>query len=287
MPDSVVTPFYEVTGHIWTEISDPSYPVIHLANSYGTSAIALHGAHVISYIPNRQAPVIFTSKKAIFKEGKAIRGGIPICWPWFNAHPSDKTLPSHGYARNQFWKIIDSDHTSKLTSITFELIQNDLKAVATISLGETLVVSLTTTNLSDKKQTIGGALHSYFNVSNIEKISISGLEDVSYIDTLTETEEIQKGDIFIREETDRIYVNSSHTVSIYDPTWNRSIFIDKIGSKSTVIWNPWIDKAKSLADLDDEEYKKFVCVETANARADVHHLAPNESHTLSTQITVV
>jgi glucose-6-phosphate 1-epimerase len=287
MPESVITPFYEVTGHIWTEILLPSYPIIHLANSHGTAAVALHGAHVISYIPTRQAPVIFTSKKAIFKEGKAIRGGIPICWPWFNAHPSDKTLPSHGYARNQFWKVIDSEHDSKLTSITLELVKNELQVIATITLGESLIISLTTTNLSDKKQTIGGALHSYFNVSNIEKISISGLEDVTYIDTLTETEEIQKGDIFICEETDRIYLNSSHTVSIYDPTWNRSIFIDKIGSQSTVIWNPWIDKSKSMADLGDDEYRNFVCVETANARTDVYQLAPNASHTLSTQITIV
>lgn len=287
MPNSKVTPFYEVSDHIWTEILEPNYPVIHLANSHGSAEITLNGAHLISYTPTRQSPVIFTSKKAIFQEGKAIRGGIPICWPWFSAHPSDKTLPSHGYARNQFWKITASDHTSELTSITFELIQNGLKAVAEISLGESLSVSLTTTNLSEKSQTIGGALHSYFNVSDIEKISISGLEDITYIDTLTETKETQNGDILIREETDRIYVNTSQTVSIYDPTWNRTIFIDKIGSQSTVIWNPWIEKSHGMADLDDQEYRSFVCVEAANARADVHHLAPNESHTLSTHITVV
>lgn len=287
MPDSVAAPFYEIKDHIWTEIIELNYPIIHLSNSYGSAAIALHGAHVIGYTPKRQAPVIFTSQKAIFKEGKAIRGGIPICWPWFSTHPSDKSLPSHGYARNQFWKVTDSDHSSENTSITFELVHDHLKATATITLGESLGVSLTTTNLSEQTRIIGGALHSYFNVSDIKKISISGLEGISYIDTLTETEEVQNGDIFITEETDRIYVNSNETVSIYDPNWNRTIFIDKIGSQSTVIWNPWIEKSKSLADLDDAEYQKFVCVEAANARADVYPLPPNASHTLSTQITIV
>ncbi len=287
MPDTVVAPFYEIKERIWTENSQENYPLIHLSCRYGSATVALHGAHVISYTPARQAPVIFTSKNAIFKEGKAIRGGIPICWPWFNAHPSDASKPSHGYARNQFWKVTESDHSTDHTSLTLELIHDELKASVTITLSETLNVSLTTTNLSAEIKSIGGALHSYFYVTDIEKISISGLEQVNFIDTLTETEEIQEGDILIREETDRIYIKSSETVGIYDPQLNRTIFIDKSGSTSTVIWNPWIIKSKSLSDLDDADYRNFVCVEAANARKDIYLLAPNESHTLSTKITTV
>lgn len=287
MPDIEVAPSYEVADHILTDLLAPNYPVIHLSNSYGTASVALHGAHVISYTPTHQKPVIFTSQEAIFKEGKAIRGGIPICWPWFNAHPSYSTLPSHGYARNQFWKVIGSDHSEDLTSITLEIIHNQLKVNVTISLGKNLAITLTTTNLSEGIQTIGGALHSYFSISDIEKISIAGLEDTHYIDTLTETEELQEREIFIHEETDRIYVNTSETVSIYDPGWNRTIFIDKTGSQSTVIWNPWIEKSNSMADLGDDEYREFVCIEAANAREDVYDLAPGELHTLSTTITSV
>jgi D-hexose-6-phosphate mutarotase len=287
MPDIEVTPFYEVIDHIWTDTLASDYPVIHLANSHGEASVALHGAHVISYIPVQQQPVIFTSEKAFYQEGKAIRGGIPICWPWFSNHPDNSDLPSHGYARNQFWKVVDSDHSSKLTSVTFELTHDQLHASVTITLGENLSISLTTTNLSDETQTVGGALHSYFSISDIEKISISGLEDTHYIDTLTETDEIQEGDISIYEETDRIYVNTNATVSIYDPEWNRTIFIDKTGSESTVVWNPWIEKSNRMVDLGDEEYRNFVCVETANARSDVYDLAPKSSHTLSTQITSV
>ncbi len=287
MPDIEVAAAHEVPEHIWTDLLAPSYPVIHLSNSYGTASVALHGAHVINYTPAQQKPVIFTSKEAIYTEGKAIRGGIPICWPWFNAHPSDSTLPSHGYARNQFWEIIGSDHSEELTSITLEIVHHQLKANVTISLGANLETALTTTNLSEETQTIGGALHSYLSISDIEKISIDGLEDTHYIDTLTETEELQEGAISITEETDRIYVNSSETVSIYDPEWNRTIFIDKTGSQSTVVWNPWIEKSNSMADLDDDEYREFICIEAANAREDVYDIEPGASHTLSTTITSV
>ncbi|MFT5633933.1 MAG: glucose-6-phosphate 1-epimerase [Rubritalea sp.] len=287
MSDLALTPAYEIDDHVWTELLAPSYPIIHLSNNHGTAAVALHGAHVISYTPAHQKPVIFTSQQAIYREGKAIRGGIPICWPWFNAHPSDQSLPSHGHARNQFWQVIGSKHTQDLTSVTLEINHNKLKASVTVSLGASLEISLTTTNISEKTQTIGGALHSYLSISDIEKISIAGLEDTYYVDTLTETEELQEGEISIHEEVDRIYINTSNTVSIYDPEWNRTIFVDKNGSQSTVIWNPWIEKSNNMADLGDDEYREFVCIEAANARDDVYNLEPGVSHTLSTTITSV
>ena len=130
MKNIEIAPTYEVADHIWTYLLMPGYPVIHLSNRFGKAAVALHGAHVISYVPMHQKPVIFISQEAIYKEGKAIRGGIPICWPWFNAHPSDATLPSHGYARNQFWKIKGSDHSQELTSITLEIIHHQLKVMS-------------------------------------------------------------------------------------------------------------------------------------------------------------
>lgn len=273
--------------HIWIDELASDYPVIQLSNSFGTASVALHGAHVTAYTPSGQKPVIFTSEQAIYKEGKAIRGGIPICWPWFNAHPTDPSLPSHGFARNQFWEITASNHTADSTSITLSLSITDLKAEVTITLNESLEVKLTTTNISNQQQTVGGALHSYFTVSNIDSIIIRGLEGVHYLDTLTDTPEIQEGEISITQETDRIYTNSPETVSIFDREWNRNIFIDKSGSQSTVVWNPWITKSTGMADLGNEEYKGFVCIESANALEDIHSLAPGETHTLSTKITSV
>lgn len=278
---------YEIPNHVWTEQLAPDYPTIQLSNSHGTATLALHGAHVIDYTPKNQEPVLFTSKQAVFKEGKAIRGGIPICWPWFNAHPSDSSLPSHGYARTQFWNISSSEHTADHTSITLTLETETLQAQVTITLSESLEISLKTTNTSNQTQTIGGALHSYFRISDILNTTITGLDNTHFIDTLTDTPESQSGDISITEETDRIYENTSATVSIFDSKLNRNIIIDKTGSKSTVVWNPWIEKSASMGDLGNEEYKEFICIEAANAREDVHQIAPRDSHTLSTKITSV
>ncbi|MGJ8656775.1 MAG: D-hexose-6-phosphate mutarotase [Akkermansiaceae bacterium] len=285
--DSPISNEFLVPNHIWIDELAPDYPLIQLSNSFGNASVALHGAHVTNYTPTGQKPVIFTSDLATYKEGKAIRGGIPICWPWFNAHPSDSSLPSHGYARVQFWEVVGSDHTPESTSITLTLTVNELKALVVITLTESLEVNLTTTNISEHPQTVGGALHSYFTVSNIDTALIRGLEDVHYLDTLTDTPEVQDGEISITEETDRIYLNSTQTVSIFDPEWNRNIFIDKSGSQSTVIWNPWIAKSSGMADLGNEEYRGFVCIESANALEDVYLLTPGETHTLSTKITSV
>lgn len=277
----------KISDHICIEELAPNYPVINLSNRYGTATVALHGAHVTQYTPKGQKPVIFTSQQAIYEEGKAIRGGIPICWPWFNAHPTHPELPSHGVARTQFWNISTTDHTEEVTSITLVIKEETLEAKVTISLGESLEISLTTTNITEQIQTVGGALHSYFQVSDVRKISLSGLGNTTYIDTLTETEGIQTGDILLTEETDRIYLNTTSTISIYDPEWERSITVDKTGSQSTVVWNPWIDKSSSMSDLGDDEYTSFVCIEAANARSDVYAIAPGKSHTLSTKITSV
>ena len=278
-----------VTNAITCSNLTSDYPVITLSNKHGSTTIALHGAHVIDYTPVNQKPVIFTSESAIYREGKAIRGGVPVCWPWFNAHPTDSSLPSHGYARTQFWTLIGSNHNEESTSITLEFSIESLRAEVTIALSEKLDISLTTKNISPEIQTIGGALHTYFQVSNIANTTLSGLDEVNYINTVgnANTQENQSGEITITEETDRIYENTSATVRIYESEWQRDIAVQKSGSLSTVVWNPWIEKSKGMGDLGDEDYLQFVCIEAANAREDVYQIAPNETHTLSTTITSI
>ena len=265
----------------------PDYPVVHITNSHAKASIALHGAHVLEYTPTSQRPVIFTSESAIYEEGTAIRGGIPVCWPWFSAHPTDKSLPSHGYARKAFWKLFRTFDNKEGTTLIFTFSENELHAELTIKVGESLDLELKTTNTGSESVVIGGALHTYLNISDIENISISGLDQASYIDSLTDTSETQNADITIDEEVDRVYTDTDHTVSLYDKAWNRSLIVEKTGSLSTVIWNPWIDKAAELKDLGDDEYKKFVCIEATNALEDVYRVAPGSSHILGTTITAV
>ena len=276
---------------LWYEDFAPDYPTLRISNDFASATIALHGAHLIDYIPRDQEPVIFTSREAIFKEGKAIRGGIPVCWPWFGAHSNDPSMPSHGFARNRFWQLTSSKSSPEGTTIVLELDTDAIsiwphktKLTLTISVGKELHLELDTTNLGEEPVTIGGALHSYFTVGAIEQISLQGLEKITYLDTVTGATHTQEGSISFTAETDSIYQNTTNTVTIHDPVLKREIFIKKSGSRSTVVWNPWTDKAAALADLGDDEFHEFVCIEAANAHADVHTLQANETHTLSTTI---
>jgi D-hexose-6-phosphate mutarotase len=279
---------------LWYEDFAPGYPTIRISNDHASATIALHGAHLIDYIPRDQEPVIFTSREAIFKEGKAIRGGIPVCWPWFGAHPSDSSMPAHGFARNRFWQLVSSKSSPEGTEVVLELDtdsidlwQHSTKLTLTIFVGKELQLDLTTTNLGDTEVTIGGALHSYFIVGSIEQTTLSGLDQTSFLDTLSNTTETQIGDIHFNSETDSIYKQTEAAVTIHDPLLKRNIHISKSGSTSTVVWNPWINKAAALADLADDEYHDFLCIEAANAHEDVYTLQANQSHTLSTSISSI
>lgn len=282
-------------SHCSVEEITPGYPVLTVKNDHCRARIALHGAHVIDFQPTGHAPVIYTSPDAIYTEGKAIRGGIPICWPWFSGHPENPTLPAHGLARYRFWKLTGSRTTPDFTELTFTFDTSDVpadlwphKTIAElrIRLGKDLHLELTSTNHSNVVITIGGALHSYFHISSIHNVHLDGLDQVSYCSTTSPEFMTQSGPIRIESEVDRIYYPSNQTVEIHDPSLNRRIRIEKSGSQSTIVWNPWIENSKAFADLPDDGYLNFVCIETANALGDVYQLAPSASHTLSTTISI-
>ncbi|PQJ28850.1 D-hexose-6-phosphate mutarotase [Rubritalea profundi] len=279
---------------LWYEDFAPGYPTIRISNDHASATIALHGAHLIDFIPRDQEPVIFTSHDALFTEGKAVRGGIPVCWPWFNAHPSDSTMPSHGFARNRFWQLVESRSTEEFTEIILQLDTQsvdiwkfDTTLTLTIKVGKSLSLELKTTNNGSTPVTIGGALHSYFYISDIQQITLTGLEKTTYLDTVVGEEKIQVGPIRFDSEVDSVYLKSDQPVEIHDPGFQRTILIEKSGSLSTVIWNPWTEKSQKLADLGDDEFHNFVCVEAANALEDVYILAPAAEHCLTTTISSI
>ncbi|WP_018970576.1 D-hexose-6-phosphate mutarotase [Rubritalea marina] len=266
------------------------YPVIQVTHAHASATVALHGAHVTAFEPAGQAPVIFTSKEAVYKEGKAIRGGIPVCWPWFNAHPSNPELPSHGVARSRFWILSQTSTNPEYTELVFELpaeasAEFGLTAQLSIRVGRSLDLALTATNVSDQDVPVGGALHSYFKVSDVDAVRLLGFDDEHFIDTTNETMHQQHGEIHIQSEVDRIYDHGDSPITLQDAALKRDITIRNGGSGTTVVWNPWTEKAAALGDLADAEFHDFVCIEAANARHDTRMLAPGESHTLSTSIT--
>ncbi len=274
---------------------EQGFTKVLINNAFARCEIYLHGAHVTSFIPQGQDDLLWLSPAVMFVAGKSIRGGIPICWPWFGAHPSDSSKGAHGFARLVDWQV-ESVQTNDdgATELTFALNHSD----ATLALwpfkfalrykvvvGEKLTVSLTTRNIDASELQLSEALHSYFAVADTNRSSLQGLDGVSYLDTVGgRTKRTQAGDITIDQEVDRIYFNTQDTCLLLDDEKRSTVRIAKSGSNSTIVWNPWIDKAHSMPDVSDSGYLNFICVETANAFDNLVTVAAGESHTVSQTI---
>ena len=271
--------------------------VAQVRNSHGEATVALHGGHIMSFQPHDQVPVLWLSSKGQFKTGKAIRGGVPVCWPWFADHPSDPDKPAHGFVRTAIWSVIESeklaDASTRLklfiseSEETIKLWPHRFQLEIDFMVSDVLRIKLISTNTDNKPFKCGGALHSYFNISSISNIMIKGLEGCPYLDKVDQgRRKVQEDSISFNGETDRIYLGTAADCIIEDSGMHRRIRISKNGSRSTVVWNPWIDKAGKMMDFGDDEFKGMVCVETANADTDVITLAPGDTHTLEGIIRV-
>ena len=271
------------------------FPFIQIHNRHARATISLYGGQVLGFHPHHAADdLMFLSERAFYEQGKAIKGGAPICWPWFGADASGFNRGAHGFARNQLWRVVstrelndgatevvlalnESPSSLALWPHTFEL-------TSTITMGKSLKIALVTRNTSDAPMHLTQAIHTYFKVGDIRQTQVLGLENTQYIDNAVGgNREIkpQRGEINFTQEVDRIYTHTPPTMQIVDAAWQRSIQIQTTGSHSTVVWNPWIEIAKKSADLNEGDYQKFVCVETANAADDSVFIAPNTVYQLS------
>jgi glucose-6-phosphate 1-epimerase len=263
-----------------------SYPIYEINHPTCVARVALHGAQVLSWQPVDEDEVLYLSPDAVFKEGKAIRGGLPICWPWFNAHPTNPEMPSHGIARTRFWNFISATESAEGVEMKFEMIEGIWNASVTLKLGEVLEVILETRNPNEIPIVVSGALHPYFAVSDIAQVRIVNLDGADYLDTTDEpTERKQKGALTFNGEVDSIYDSSNH-ILLVDDLSGRTLLIEKSGSPSTVVWNPWVEKSAALSDLPDEGYRKFCCIESAIANDKAVIVMPGSSATLGIRISV-
>lgn len=260
-------------------------------NRHAIASISLQGAQVIHWAPLNESPVIWLSRAAKFVPGKSIRGGIPVCWPWFGPHATETTYPGHGFARTVNWDVVASKAMADgRTQLVFHLRDNtathslwphNTPLECRITIGDSLEIELLTKNAGDVMVTISEALHTYFEIGDISEIRIHGLEDTEYLDKVDEGQrKIQHGPVTIAGEVDRIYVETRAECVIDDPLLHRKIHISKQGSNSTVVWNPWIDKAGKMGDLGEDGYRHMVCVESGNAADNVVTIAPGETHTM-------
>lgn len=276
-------------------------PFIKIINEKASALISVYAGQVLSFKPvNEKEDLLFTSENAYFEEGKAIKGGIPICWPWFGAPPEsldNPHAPSHGFARDSFWSVesiesldngdtqvklvfVDSDETRKLWPHHFYLSLN-------VTIGDSLSLELSAKNTGDQVFMMSEALHTYFNVGDALKVEVLGLEKTEYLDKAEDFIQVcQVGAIKISEETDHIHVGVKGDITINDPVFDRKIKIISSGNKNVVVWNPWAEGAEKIADLDSDDYKRFICVEMANTRFNKVEVLPNEEYKLLTSYSV-
>ena len=252
--------------------------------------VYLHGAHVTAYQPKGAKPVLWMSGKSLFAESKPIRGGVPICFPWFGAHASDSKAPAHGSARLRVWDVL-SAVSNEDGSVTIGLgtTIDHFSATFDVTVGAKLTMALKVALVADapSPQSFEAALHTYLSVSDIHTVSIEGLETSDYLDKVGGTfAKVADGEaIRFTSELDRVYQNTDATCILRDPGFNRSIVVEKANSKSTVVWNPWIAKSARMPDFGDDEWQKMLCIESANVGDNAISLHPGETHIMTAVIS--
>ena len=283
---------YGIAGHLEFVEGEGGFPLIKIANANASAQVSTYAGHVLSFQPvTEPEDLIFVSSDVQYKAGKAIRGGVPICWPWFGPDPDSLGRPNHGFVRNRPWNVVgtavtpagetrvtlgltDTEETRELWPHAFEL---NLE----ITVGTTLTLTSVTRNTGEHVFPITQALHTYFTVGDIDQVQVLGLEDLAYIDKMDgAVTKTQQGVVTIAEPVDRIYLDVPRELVIDDPALSRRIKITSVGNQTAVVWNPWIEGAAKMGDLGDQDYQQFVCVETVNAATDIVEVPPGGEHRL-------
>lgn len=289
----------ELPPSVHLEQGQGGLPRLRVAGRGGSAEIYLQGAHVTAWQPTGQEPVIWLSRASAFSPGAPIRGGVPICFPWFGPNTTDPSAPLHGFARLQDWELVEANEVGDDVSLTFRLNDSEetrasawpfrFEATYRVVVGATLQLSLEITNRSGGAVTFDEALHTYFSVGDVRDVAVRGLTDAHYQDRVLGAGQVQQRTepLRIEKETDRMYLNSVGTVTIEDTVGDRVIRIRKDGSGATVVWNPWIDKSKAMGDFGDDEWGEMICVEPCNAGPTEVRLDPGARHRMATTIDVL
>jgi glucose-6-phosphate 1-epimerase len=282
----------EIPGRVLFSEGNGALPRLVINTAWSTAEIYLHGAHITHFQRKDQPPILFLSQLSRFSEGVPIRGGIPVIFPWFGAREGES---AHGFARIQTWDVREVSQSSA-GEVVVRLSLPDSPSAALfpkftadywVTVGKTLTAQLVIANVSAGQDfTFEDCLHSYFHVGDIASVAIAGLKGADYLD---KTENFARktesaGSIKITRETDRIYLDTAGPVEIRDPKLGRRIRIEKSGSLSTVVWNPWVEKAEQMADFGGEEFRQMACVESGNVADNRLTLPAGKSNTLKVEI---
>jgi glucose-6-phosphate 1-epimerase len=266
-----------------------------------SATVFLQGAHVTAWQPTGAKPVLFTSSASPFEPGVPIRGGVPLVFPWFGFYGGDKRegvdYPQHGPARISEWTLAEVERRGDALALLLQFSTNDamrstgfagLSAEFEVVFGRELTMEMRVHNANKESASFEDALHTYFAVGDITMTTVEGLRGLTYLDKTADIiEKVQTHDaIPMGEFMDSVYLNTDATCVIHDHAQKRSIRVAKSGSKTTVVWNPGAERCPKVPGLAPEDWKQFLCVETANANRDALTIKPGATHHMRAEISV-
>jgi glucose-6-phosphate 1-epimerase len=287
---------FAIPGIAAVQAGNGGLPKMQISSPRGLAEIYLHGAQLTSWQPAGFEEVIFLSNQSRWEQGRAIRGGIPICFPWFRAKSGDPQAPAHGFVRTRSWQLQSLAQVQDSVVVTLETGSDEesrkwwpfeFRLVHRITVGVALRLELVVSNTGPTPFHFEEALHTYHRVSDAEKIRVRGLDGVAFLDNRDgNTLKLQAGDIHLPQATDNAYLNTQGPVEILDPLLQRVIRLEKQNSLTTVVWNPGKEDAAKLADLGDDEWRQMACVEASNILTGAVTLGPGAEHTMTAGISV-
>jgi len=269
---------------------------VRITSREAVGEMYLHGAHVTCWKPAGWEEALFLSSQSRWEDGQAIRGGVPICFPWFGSKADDPKAPAHGFVRTRAWQIESIERTGDAVTVSMFTESDEdsarwwpaeFRLVHRATFGRELSLELVVTNTGKTSLRFEEALHAYHSVGNIEKARVRGLDGVHYLDkTDSNRKKMQQGEIVIASETDRIYLDTTGAMELEDPVLHRCTRVTKENSQTTVVWNPWVQKAHSLSDFADDDWKQMICIETSNVSDFSLSLDPGEQHTMKALVRI-
>jgi glucose-6-phosphate 1-epimerase len=288
---------FSILGVVTIEPGQNGLPRVVVTTPDAEAHVYLHGAQVTHYRRPGRPPVLFMSARSWFEPGRPIRGGVPIVFPWFGPSKIDPAFPAHGFARTRQWTLRSVDHDTATSVVTLSLALADddatrllwphaFEAVHTVAIGPALGMALAVRNTGSSPFTFEAALHTYLSIGDVRRVTVTGLGGRDFVDNMDgrQLKTQPPEPITFTAETERIYLATPDAVTVTDPAApggsRRAITVGKDGSLATVIWNPWVTKAKAMPDFGDEEWPAMVCIETANIAGHAITLAPGQRHVM-------
>ncbi len=288
---------FKIAGAVQVVAGNGGLPKVCIKSGNSTAQIYLHGAQVTSWRPAGSDEVIFLSKKSYWEDGRAVRGGIPVCFPWFRAKADNPKAPAHGFVRTREWSLdsikaekdgtVAASFSTKSDEVTRNWWPYEFSTMLHVSVGKVLGMALTVTNTGTVSFRFEEALHTYFKAADVGKVRVRGLNHIAYLDNTDQNlQKVQQGDLVLTTKTDNAYVQSPGAVEFSDPIAGRTVRTEKEDSATTIVWNPWAQGAQELADMSDDEWNEMLCVEAGNILTSSVELASGETHTMKAILSI-